>query len=289
MRIWVPGCATGEEAYSLAILLREHMDKIATCPKVQMFASDIDEIAIGDRSAGAVSGDLVEGMTTERRSRFFAEGPDGYLVRPEIRELCTFSAHSLIRDPPFSRIDMISCRNLLIYMDTGLQDRVIPIFHYALVPAASSSWVFLKRSIVMSGCSRRWIARIAFRAQSGPSEAPSLSYRPERGSWSWPRLGGQPGPGPEPASQLASAVNHRQPADPGPLRVRLSSWSTPIGTSFTIPAISANSSNLPSARQPPACSTWPVRLWRLELRRALRRCIEAGRRDRAGAPISPVR
>ena len=134
LRIWVPGCATGEEAYSLAILLREHMDKIATSPKVQIFASDIDEIAIGTARLGRFPATLLEGITPERRSRFFSEGPDGYLVRQEVRELCTFSAHSLIRDPPFSRIDMISCRNLLIYMDSELQDRVIPIFHYALVP-----------------------------------------------------------------------------------------------------------------------------------------------------------
>jgi two-component system, chemotaxis family, CheB/CheR fusion protein len=134
LRIWVPGCATGEEAYSLAILLREHIDKVAASPKVHIFASDIDEIAIGTARVGRFPATLLEGMAAERRSQFFAEGPDGYVVRQEVRELCTFSAHSLIRDPPFSRIDMISCRNLLIYMDSDLQDRVIPIFHYALVP-----------------------------------------------------------------------------------------------------------------------------------------------------------
>ena len=85
VRIWVPGCATGEEAYSLAILLREHMDKIATSPKVQIFASDIDEIAIGTARLGRFPATLLEGITPERRSRFFSEGPDGYLVRQEVR------------------------------------------------------------------------------------------------------------------------------------------------------------------------------------------------------------
>ena len=134
LRIWVPGCATGEEAYSLAILVREHMDKLSMIPRVQIFASDIDEVAIGTARAGRFPATLLEGMSAERRSRFFVEGPDGFEVRQIVRELCTFSAHSLIRDPPFSRIDLISCRNLLIYMDNDLQDRIIPIFHYALAP-----------------------------------------------------------------------------------------------------------------------------------------------------------
>jgi len=134
LRIWVPGCATGEEAYSLAILLREYMDTLSTIPKVQIFASDIDESAIATARAGRFPSTLLQDVSPERRTRFFIEGSDGFAVRQEVRELCTFSAHSVIRDPPFSRIDLISCRNLLIYMDNDLQDRVIPIFHYALVP-----------------------------------------------------------------------------------------------------------------------------------------------------------
>lgn len=133
LRVWVPGCATGEEAYSLAIIIREHMDTLAAVPKVQIFASDIDDVAISTARLGRYPGSLLEGVSPQRRERFFVEGPDGYVIRQEVRELCTFSAHSLIRDPPFSRIDLISCRNLLIYMDTDLQNKVIPIFHYALV------------------------------------------------------------------------------------------------------------------------------------------------------------
>ena len=117
LRIWVPGCATGEEAYSLAMLVREHMDTLSVLPKVQIFASDIDEAAIATARAGRYPATLLEGLSAERRSRFFVEGAGGYVIRQRIRELCTFSAHSLIRDPPFSRIDLISCRNLLIYLD----------------------------------------------------------------------------------------------------------------------------------------------------------------------------
>jgi two-component system CheB/CheR fusion protein len=136
IRIWVPGCATGEEAYSLAILMREHLDHLdAAAPKVQVFATDIDEPAIATARAGRYPVALLQGLSGERLARYFVHGIDGsYTVGKSIRELCTFSAHSLTRDPPFSRIDLLSCRNLLIYLDQELQGIVIPAFHYSLVP-----------------------------------------------------------------------------------------------------------------------------------------------------------
>ncbi|HEY4172573.1 MAG TPA: CheR family methyltransferase [Rhodopila sp.] len=134
VRVWVPGCATGEEAYSIAILLREQMDRQRASPKVQVFATDIDEPAIGTARLGHYPADFLEGMPAERRQRFFRPTSTGYVVTKDIRELCTFSPHSIIRDPPFSRMDLISCRNLLIYLDAQLQTSVIPIFHYSLVP-----------------------------------------------------------------------------------------------------------------------------------------------------------
>ncbi|MDB5392841.1 MAG: methylase of chemotaxis methyl-accepting protein [Rhodospirillales bacterium] len=134
VRVWVPACATGEEAYSLAILLREQIDTVGpNGPKIQIFATDIDEPAIATARAGRYPSALLDGMLAERLRRFFTEGTDGsFTVTRELRELCTFSAHSLTRDPPFSRIDLISCRNLLIYLDTELQGSVIPAFHYSL-------------------------------------------------------------------------------------------------------------------------------------------------------------
>ena len=134
VRVWVVGCATGEEAYSLAILLREYMDGLAVVPRVQVFATDIDEPAIGTARAGRYPATLLEGMSPARRDRFFTRAENSYLVAREIRDLCTFSAHSLVRDPPFSRMNLVSCRNLLIYMDTDLQATVIPAFHYSLLP-----------------------------------------------------------------------------------------------------------------------------------------------------------
>ena len=133
VRVWVPGCATGEEAYSLAMLLREHMDRLPACPKVQLFATDIDATAIGTARAGRYPATLLNGMAPARRAQFFTPAAGGYLVAKEIRDLCTFSPHSLVRDPPFSRMDLVSCRNLLIYMDSELQGLVIPCFHYSLV------------------------------------------------------------------------------------------------------------------------------------------------------------
>jgi two-component system CheB/CheR fusion protein len=136
IRIWIPGCATGEEAYSLAILMREQLDRLdGDAPRVQVFATDIDEPAIATARAGRYPATLLEGMSSERLSRYFVHGIDGsYTIAKSVRELCTFSAHSLTRDPPFSRIHLLSCRNLLIYLDLELQGVVIPAFHYSLVP-----------------------------------------------------------------------------------------------------------------------------------------------------------
>ncbi len=134
VRVWVPACSTGEEAYSLAILLREHMDGLRVLPKVQVFATDIDEPAIGTARSGRYPTTLLRGMSQQRRDRFFTLSDHCYVVTKEIRDLCTFSAHSLVRDPPFSRMSMISCRNVLIYLDTDLQGAIMPAFHYSLVP-----------------------------------------------------------------------------------------------------------------------------------------------------------
>ncbi|HEY3846007.1 MAG TPA: chemotaxis protein CheB, partial [Acetobacteraceae bacterium] len=134
VRIWVPGCATGEEAYSLAILVREHLAKLSAQPAVQIFATDIDEAAVGVARTGRYPTQLLKDVSSARLERFFTAYDGTCQVRKELRDLCTFSAHSVIRDPPFSRIDLISCRNLLIYLDTDLQARVIPAFHYALAP-----------------------------------------------------------------------------------------------------------------------------------------------------------
>jgi two-component system CheB/CheR fusion protein len=135
VRVWVVGCATGEEAYSLAILLREHTDRLEAAPKVQIFATDIDDAAMGVARAARYSADLVKGISPARLERFFGREAGAYHLVKDLREMCIFSTHSVIRDPPFSRLDLISCRNLLIYMKPSLQEQIIPLLHYALRPS----------------------------------------------------------------------------------------------------------------------------------------------------------
>jgi two-component system CheB/CheR fusion protein len=134
VRIWVPGCATGEEVYSLAILLREHMQTLRSPPKVQLFATDIDEAALAVARAGRYPASLLDHVSPQRLKRFFKGDDVSYVINKDIRELCMFSPHSVIRDPPFTRIDLISCRNLLIYFGVSFQSHVIPVFHFALRP-----------------------------------------------------------------------------------------------------------------------------------------------------------
>jgi two-component system CheB/CheR fusion protein len=134
VRVWVAGCATGEEAYSIAMLLREHMDLLEAPPKVQIFATDIDETAMTVARTARYPTSLVNEVSPERLKRFFVQEGASYRVAMDLREMCIFSNHSVIRDPPFSRLDLISCRNLLIYLKPGLQGQVFPLFHYALGP-----------------------------------------------------------------------------------------------------------------------------------------------------------
>ncbi|HXP00074.1 MAG TPA: CheR family methyltransferase [Luteibacter sp.] len=134
VRIWIPGCATGEEVYSMAILVREHLDSLADAPNVQIFATDIDDRALAVARTGRYPEPLLENVSPARRRRFFTVDGESFVVAREVRDLCVFSPHSVIRDPPFSRIDLVSCRNLLIYFGVEVQNQVIPTFHYALRP-----------------------------------------------------------------------------------------------------------------------------------------------------------
>jgi PAS domain S-box-containing protein len=133
VRIWVPGCASGEEAYSIAILLHEHLAAEQGLGRLlQIFATDIDAEMIAEARAGRYPADIEERVSPERLERYFLREPTGWRVGKDLREMCIFSVHSLIRDPPFSTLDLISCRNVLIYLEPDLQRRVIPLFHYAL-------------------------------------------------------------------------------------------------------------------------------------------------------------
>jgi two-component system, chemotaxis family, CheB/CheR fusion protein len=135
VRIWVPGCATGEEVYSIAILVKEAMERRRDAPKVQIFGTDIDPDAVSIARHGCYR--KTAGLSSERLRRWFVEEGGEYCPVREVREMCVFSIHSVVKDPPFSKLDLISCRNLLIYMDADLQDRVLQIFQYALNPSGT--------------------------------------------------------------------------------------------------------------------------------------------------------
>jgi two-component system, chemotaxis family, CheB/CheR fusion protein len=135
IRVWVPGCSTGEEAYSIAMLFRERLDALKLDTKLQVFATDIDPKAIKTARAGVFPASIAATLTASRlATHFVAIDPDHYRVHKRIRDLVTFSEQDVTRDPPFSRLDLISCRNLMIYMGPELQKRLIPLFHYALKP-----------------------------------------------------------------------------------------------------------------------------------------------------------
>ncbi len=148
LRVWIPGCATGEEAYSIAIMLREQMASRSQSPRVQIFATDIDEHALAIARAARYPELLLKGVAPDRLSRFFTREGGSYVLRKEVREMCIFSSHNLTGDPPLSRMDLVSCRNLLIYLGAGLQAKVIPTLHYALRPGG---FLFLGSSEGVNG------------------------------------------------------------------------------------------------------------------------------------------
>ncbi len=143
IRVWVPGCATGEEAYSIAILLLEEADRQEIRSEIQVFASDLDESALAVAREGRYPAAVEADMTEDRLRKFFTRESDQLRVTRELRDIVLFAKHSLLKDPPFSRVDLISCRNLLIYLDRELQQQVCATFHFAL---NSPGYLFLGSS-----------------------------------------------------------------------------------------------------------------------------------------------
>jgi two-component system CheB/CheR fusion protein len=151
VRVWVPACATGEEAYSIAILLDEHMSRLAvqgaTLPDIQVLATDLSREAVETARAGRYPTSIEADVSPERLERYFRKQDEHYRVRKELREMVLFAPHSLLKDPPFSRLDLVSCRNLLIYLQPELQERILAQFHYSL---RSGGYLFLGTSETVS-------------------------------------------------------------------------------------------------------------------------------------------
>ncbi len=140
IRVWVPGCATGEEAYSVAILLHEYAQQLQKAPSIQIFATDIDQEALNIARKGQYPESIASDISTKRLARYFTKEGIQYQVKQNISNLILFAHHDLLKDPPFSKLDLISCRNLLIYLNRDLQSEVFNLFHYALKP---EKWLFL--------------------------------------------------------------------------------------------------------------------------------------------------
>src|SRR5262249_40400340 len=134
IRVWVPGCATGEEAYSIGILLIEEAARRAVRLQLQVFASDLDTGALATAREGRFPAAIAADVSEDRLRRFFEREGDHYRIKREVRDILLFATHSLLKDPRFSRVELISCRNLLIYLDREVQQQACATFAYALVP-----------------------------------------------------------------------------------------------------------------------------------------------------------
>jgi two-component system CheB/CheR fusion protein len=184
VRIWVPGCATGEEAYSLAILCAEITMGAIDAPKVQLFATDIDEAAIAQAREGLYTLNDTADVSPERLRRFFIKEGDRFRIRREIRETIMFATHNFLKDPPFSHLDLVSCRNVMIYLNQVAQERVIETFHFALNPGG---FLFLGTSESVDGASDLYSThnrenhifqrrQITLKAYPVPESTPALPY-----------------------------------------------------------------------------------------------------------------
>ncbi len=134
VRIWIPGCSTGEEAYSFAMLLREYMTRVQVHFKIQIFGTDLDSQAIEVARNALYPAGIANDVTPERLERFFTKEDTNFRVRKDLRDLVTFAPHNILTDPPFTKLNVLSCRNLLIYLESQVQRRLIPLFRYALKP-----------------------------------------------------------------------------------------------------------------------------------------------------------
>ncbi len=132
LRVWVPGCSTGEEVYSLALCLREFLEETHRDLHIQIFGTDLSPAIIEKARAGKYPESIERDVSSQRLQRFFVKSDGGYQIRRDVRDLCVFATHDVTRDPPFSAMDLVSCRNLMIYLGPDLQDRVLALIHFAL-------------------------------------------------------------------------------------------------------------------------------------------------------------
>lgn len=178
VRVWVPGCSSGEEVYSIGMVLRECMAKLKKRFKVQIFGADIDADAIDTARAGVYPAAIAKGVGPARLARFFLQQGDGYQINKEIREMAVFSVQDLAKDPPFTKLDLLSCRNVFIYLDAELQKKLLRLFHYALRPQGilflGSSESIANYGDLFAVLDRKW--KIFSGRDSKPAVTASLAF-----------------------------------------------------------------------------------------------------------------
>lgn len=187
-RVWIAGCATGEEAYSIAIILREYMDEVRQKYHVQLLAADLDDDAIETARTGWYPSNIEQDVTRDRLDRFFTKAGSGYLIKQEVREMVTFTTQDVLMGPPLSGLDLLSCRNLMIYLEAETQSRMLPVFHQAL---AQDGVLFLspsegigRHTTLFTPINRQW--RLYRPTLSITSKRPMTTH-----GASWPTDGGR--------------------------------------------------------------------------------------------------
>ena len=208
VRVWVSGCATGEEAYSIGIQLCEHAGRMSAPPQLQVFSTDIDEDALAQARIGRYPATIAADVSPERLQQFFTQDGDHFRVSKQLREIVLFSPHNVLRDPPFSRLDLISCRNVLIYLNRDAQSRALSVFHFGLRP---EGFLFLgssesaENTTLFAGLDAK--QRLFVRRPATAARLGGESSLPVTGRWHPPT----PPPSPAPAIERSSAgeLHHR--------------------------------------------------------------------------------
>ena len=185
VRVWTCGCASGDEAYSLAMLLSEYAARLSEPPKFQVFATDVDEEVIADAREGSFPETIAADVSAERLKRFFTKEDNRYRIKKDLRECILFAPHNVLRDPPFSRLDLVTCRNVLIYLNREAQQRVLEIFHFSL---AFNGFLFLGSSESAESAAHLFRAvdkkqRIYHRIASNQARGYSTPRLPVVGRW----------------------------------------------------------------------------------------------------------
>ena len=272
LRAWVPGCSTGEEAYSLAIVFKEALDQVKHGEKLslQIFATDLDREAIDRARQGVFPANISADVSPERLKRFFVKEEDGYRVSKEIREMVVFATQNIVMDPPFTKLDILSCRNLLIYLAPELQKKLVPLFHYSLNPggilflgSAETVGTYTDLFSPLDGKSRLY-RRLDSALRAEPVEFPSSFVSPPVGS---------SGARPEGETRRSTSSRSRTRCSCSGIP-RRRCWSTTRATSSTSAAGRASTWNLRPARQTGTSLPWPakgcVTSWPTPSRRRLR-------------------